>query len=114
MSDCLFCKIAAGDIPADVVLDRENLVAFRDINAQAPTHILLIPKAHARDVTTLDASSGPLLADLIGAANELARSEGIDESGYRLVFNVGPDAGQTVFHLHLHLLGGRSMAWPPG
>ena len=114
MSDCLFCKIASGDISADVVLDREDILAFRDVNPQAPTHILLIPKAHVKDVTELDASSGPLLAELIGAANELARSEGIADSGYRVVANVGPDAGQTVFHLHVHLLGGRPMAWPPG
>ena len=114
MSDCLFCKIVAGVIPADIVADRESVLAFRDVNPQAPTHILVIPKEHVRDVTALDAGSGPLLADLIETANELARSEGIDESGYRLVANVGPDAGQTVFHLHVHLLGGRTMTWPPG
>jgi histidine triad (HIT) family protein len=114
MSDCLFCKMVTGDIPADVVLDRGGVLAFRDINPQAPTHILVIPKKHVRDITELDASSGPVLADLIAAANELARSEGIGSSGYRVVANVGPDAGQTVFHLHLHLLGGRPMAWPPG
>jgi histidine triad (HIT) family protein len=88
--------------------------AFRDVNPQAPTHILVIPKQHVRDVTEIDASSSALLGELIEAANELARSEGIVESGYRLVANVGPDAGQTVFHLHVHLLGGRGMAWPPG
>ncbi len=111
---CLFCKIASGEIPSTVVLDRGNVFAFRDVNPQAPTHILLIPKTHIRDVSELGGSSGPLLGELIEAANELARAEGIDGSGYRLVFNVGPDAGQTVFHLHLHLLGGRPMAWPPG
>jgi histidine triad (HIT) family protein len=114
MSDCLFCRLIAGEIPADVVLERDGVFAFRDINPQAPTHILVIPKTHVRDVTELDASGGPMLADLIGAANELARAEGIAGSGYRIVANVGPDAGQTVFHLHLHLLGGRPMAWPPG
>jgi histidine triad (HIT) family protein len=114
VNDCLFCKIVAGEIPSTVVLDRGGVFAFRDVNPQAPTHILLIPKEHVRDVTTLDGSSGPLLAELVAAANELARSEGIVESGYRLVANVGPDAGQTVFHLHVHLLGGRPMAWPPG
>ena len=112
--DCLFCKIAGGEIPSDVVLDRDGVFAFRDINPQAPTHILLIPKEHVRDVSALEDSSGPMLAELVTAANELARSEGIGSSGYRLVFNVGPDAGQTVFHLHLHLLGGRPMSWPPG
>ena len=114
MTDCLFCKIVAGDIAADVVLDRGGVVAFRDINPQAPTHILLIPKQHVRDISELDPAGGPMLAELIDAANELARSEGIDSSGYRVVANVGPDAGQTVFHLHLHLLGGRPMGWPPG
>ena len=114
MSDCLFCRIASGQVPANTVLDRDDVLAFRDINPQAPTHILLIPKRHVRDVTELDASSGPMLVDLIDAANELARAEGIAETGYRIVANVGPDAGQTVFHLHLHLLGGRPMAWPPG
>jgi histidine triad (HIT) family protein len=114
MSDCLFCKIVAGEIPADVVLDRGNVIAFRDINPQAPTHILLIPKKHVKDVTELGSEHGSLLVELLAAANELAVSEGIAESGYRVVANVGPDAGQTVFHLHVHLLGGRPMAWPPG
>jgi histidine triad (HIT) family protein len=114
VSDCLFCSIVAGDIPADVVLDRDGVLAFRDINPQAPTHILIIPKTHVRDISELDASSGSMLAELVVTANDLARSEGIAESGYRVVANVGPDAGQTVFHLHVHLLGGRPMAWPPG
>ena len=114
MSDCLFCKIVAGETPAEVVLDRGGLVAFRDINPQAPTHILLIPKEHVKDVSELGPEHVALLVELYGAADELARSEGIASSGYRVVANVGPDAGQTVFHLHLHLLGGRPMAWPPG
>ena len=114
MSDCLFCKIIAGEISSDVVLDRGGVFAFRDINPKAPTHILVIPKEHVRDIASLDSTSGPMLAELFSAVNELARSEGIAESGYRVVANVGPDAGQTVFHLHLHLLGGRPMAWPPG
>ncbi|TMK21972.1 MAG: histidine triad nucleotide-binding protein [Actinobacteria bacterium] len=112
--DCLFCKIVAGEIPSTVVLNRGNVFAFRDVNPQAPTHILVVPKEHVRDVSVLDESAGPLLAELVVAANELARSEGIVSSGYRLVANVGPDAGQTVFHLHVHLLGGRPMGWPPG
>jgi histidine triad (HIT) family protein len=114
MSDCLFCSIVAGDVPSDVVVDRGGVFAFRDINPQAPTHILIIPKKHVGDISELDAESGPILGALIETANELARSEGIADSGYRVVANVGPDAGQTVFHLHLHLLGGRPMAWPPG
>jgi histidine triad (HIT) family protein len=114
--DCIFCKIVAGEIPTTSVLDRDNVFAFRDVNPQAPTHILVVPKDHVADVTEISAPglSATLLKDLVEAANELARSEGIDDSGYRLVLNVGPDAGQTVFHLHLHLLGGRPMAWPPG
>jgi len=101
-------------IPSDVVLDRGGVFAFRDVNPQAPTHILVVPKDHYEDVSALDDSSGELLVELFTAANELARSEGIADGGYRLVANVGPDAGQTVLHLHLHLLGGRPMAWPPG
>jgi histidine triad (HIT) family protein len=112
--DCIFCKIASGEIPSTVVLDRGNVFAFRDVSPQAPTHILLVPKDHVRDVSVLNAEHAGLLDEIVAAANELARAEGIDGSGYRLVFNVGPDAGQTVFHLHLHLLGGRPMAWPPG
>ena len=112
--DCLFCKIVAGDIPTTSVLDRGNVFAFRDVNPQAPAHILIVPKDHVRDVSVMDASHGDLLGEMVAAANEIARSEGIDTSGYRLVLNVGADAGQTVFHLHLHLLGGRPMAWPPG
>ena len=114
MSDCLFCKIAAGDIPATVVADRDGVLAFRDVSPQAPTHILVIPKEHVRDVSSLGEADGDLLARMVNVANSLARDEGITESGYRLVLNVGPDAGQTVFHLHLHVLGGRAMGWPPG
>ena len=112
--DCIFCKIVSGEIPSTVVVDRGDVFAFRDVSPQAPTHILVVPKDHVRDVAALDASRGGLLAEMVEAANELARAEGIDGSGYRLVLNVGPDAGQTVFHLHLHVLGGRPMAWPPG
>lgn len=112
--DCLFCKIVAGDIPSTNLLDRGGVFAFRDVSPQAPTHILIVPKDHVRDVSVLDENSGGLLDEMVAAANELARSEGIDGSGYRLVLNVGADAGQTVFHLHLHLMGGRPMAWPPG
>jgi histidine triad (HIT) family protein len=114
VSDCIFCSIVAGEIPSIVVLDRGRVFAFRDVSPHAPTHILVVPKEHVRDAASLGASDGDLLAEMVAAANELARAEGIDSSGYRLVLNVGPDAGQTVFHLHLHLLGGRAMAWPPG
>jgi histidine triad (HIT) family protein len=112
--DCLFCKIADGDIPSDVVLDRAGVFAFRDINPQAPTHILLIPKEHIESLDAIRDGHGPLLADIVQAAAHLAHTEGVDESGWRLVSNVGPDAGQAVFHLHFHLLGGRPMGWPPG
>lgn len=112
--DCLFCKIVAGDIPSKVVLDRGNVLAFRDINPAAPTHILIIPKEHLVDVSSISDDQGDLLAELFTAARELAHSESIAESGYRVVANTGRDAGQSVFHLHFHLLGGRRMAWPPG
>jgi len=113
-TECLFCKIVSGDIPSTVVMDRGDIFAFRDVNPQAPTHILIVPRDHVRDVSALGENDGSILAEIVAAANELARSEGIAETGYRLVANVGPDAGQTVFHLHVHLLGGRAMGWPPG
>ena len=112
--DCIFCKIVSGEIPSTVVLDRGDVFAFRDVNPQAPTHILLVPKEHIRDIAAVGPSHGEFLSELVVAANELAESEGIATGGYRVVANVGPDAGQTVFHLHLHLLGGRAMGWPPG
>ncbi len=112
--DCLFCRIVAGDVPADIVRRDERSVAFRDIHPQAPTHILLIPVAHHRDAAALAAEDAHQLAALVTVAAELADAEGIAESGYRLVFNVGEDAGQSVHHTHLHLLGGRSLGWPPG
>ena len=113
-SDCLFCDIADGDIPADIVHNDDLVLAFRDINPKAPTHILLISREHVTSAAELTEAHAPLLARLFVAAGSLARSEGIAESGYRLVTNVGGDAGQSVHHLHLHLLGGRSMSWPPG
>ena len=112
--DCLFCRIASGQIPATLVHQDEHLVAFRDINPQAPTHILVIPREH---VASLDAAADhhrELLGRILLAARNLARSEGIAEDGYRTVLNIGADGGQTVHHLHLHLLGGRGLAWPPG
>ena len=111
---CLFCRIVAGEIPSARVYEDERVIAFRDINPGAPSHALIIPRAHIPDVTSPEASDGELLRALLQAANTVARQEGIAESGYRMVWNVGPDAGQSVFHLHLHLLGGRPMAWPPG
>jgi histidine triad (HIT) family protein len=113
-SSCMFCRIATGEIPADVVRESDRVMAFRDLNPQAPTHILLIPKEHVESMAELGDRHGDTLADIMQAATQLARAEGIAESGWRLVSNVGPDAGQSVFHLHFHLLGGRAMAWPPG
>jgi histidine triad (HIT) family protein len=113
-ADCLFCKIVAGEIPATVVLDTASILAFRDVNPQAPTHVVVIPKAHQSDAAALAAADPALAGELIASAGEVARLEGIDASGYRIVFNTGADAGQTVFHVHAHVLGGRPVTWPPG
>ena len=113
-TSCLFCRIVAGEEPADLLHETDTVVAFRDLRPQAPTHILLIPKEHVGDLTEIDDEHGGVLVDIVKAAKHLAETEGIDESGWRLVANVGSDAGQSVFHLHFHLLGGRHMAWPPG
>ena len=112
-AECVFCKIAAHEIPSEIVHETDTVVAFRDTNPQAPTHILLIPQDHIEDLTAITDDHGQVLADIVHAAAHLARAEGID-GGWRLVGNVGPDAGQSVFHLHFHLLGGRKMSWPPG
>lgn len=113
-TSCLFCRVVAGEEPADVLHETDTVVAFRDLRPQAPTHVLLIPKEHVEDLTEIDDEHGAVLVDIAKAAAHLAETEGIDESGWRLVANVGPDAGQSVLHLHFHLLGGRRMAWPPG
>ena len=109
---CLFCRIVRGEIPATLVAENEHCVAFRDINPQAPTHVLIVPREH---VASLNEARDPALVGRVALfAAEIARKEGIAERGYRTVFNTNADAGQTVFHLHLHLLGGRSLGWPPG
>jgi len=113
-SSCLFCRIAAREIPAEILRESERVVAFRDIDPKAPSHILLISKEHLVSVSDLGDAHGALLSDIVQAAAHLARTEGIADSGWRLVTNVGPDAGQSVYHLHFHLLGGRAMGWPPG
>jgi histidine triad (HIT) family protein len=113
-TSCLFCRIAAHEIPAEIVRESDRVIAFRDVNPQAPTHILLIPKEHLTSVADLGDEHGDVLVDIVQAASQLAGAEGIADSGWRLVTNVGPDAGQAVFHLHFHLLGGRAMDWPPG
>ena len=112
MSDCLFCKMAAGEIKPDVVYEDDKVLAFRDINPQAPVHILIIPKLHVETLNALgDSELGGLL---LQTAVKLAAQEGISETGYRTVFNCNSQGGQEVYHLHLHLLGGRKMTWPPG
>ncbi len=114
MADCRFCKVAAGEIPVARVLETERTLAFRDINPQAPIHVLVIPKPHYPDLASLAAAGDGLLAEVVGQAHEVALSEGIAQTGYRVVFNTGSHAGQTVAHAHAHVLGGRAMAWPPG
>lgn len=111
-NECLFCRLVRGEVPATIVHEDDDLVAFRDINPQAPTHVLVIPRAHHADAASLAAADPAAVGRLVSAAATVAEQEGI--SGYRLVFNTGVEAGQTVFHVHLHLLGGRSMQWPPG
>jgi histidine triad (HIT) family protein len=114
MTDCLFCKIVSGDVPAKVVRDSERVLAFRDINPQAPTHVLVIPKDHHPTAAELAAADPELLAEVLGEAHRVAVDEGVDGTGYRIVFNTGAQAGQTVFHVHAHVLGGRGLNWPPG
>lgn len=113
-SSCPFCRVVAREAPAEVLHETETILAFRDIRPRAPTHVLLIPKEHVRDLRDLEDRHAGVVLDLLQAAAHLARTEKIDESGWRLVANVGPDAGQSVYHLHFHLLGGRAMSWPPG
>jgi histidine triad (HIT) family protein len=110
--DCLFCRVVAGDLPATVVRESAGTVAFRDLSPQAPTHVLVVPRAHYATVGALAAADAGLLAELVGAAAAVAEAEGLD--AYRLVFNTGAGAGQSVSHVHGHVLGGRAMRWPPG
>jgi histidine triad (HIT) family protein len=112
MDDCLFCKIVAGDIPAEVVHSTERTVAFRDLNPQAPLHVLVVPKDHYDNAAALAAGDPAGSAELVTTAAAVAAAEGHDD--YRLVFNTGADAGQSVFHTHVHVLAGRSLSWPPG
>ncbi|GHA87491.1 histidine triad nucleotide-binding protein [Streptomyces chryseus] len=113
-ADCLFCKIVAGEVPATIVRETETTVAFRDINPQAPTHVLVIPKAHHRDAAALALAEPQVLADVLAETGRVAAGEKVDGTGYRVVFNTGSGAGQTVFHAHAHVLGGRGLNWPPG
>src|SRR5688500_3738919 len=112
--DCIFCRIAKGEIPARTARDPPNLLAFHDVDPRAPVHVLLIPRKHIPSVDALEAADAPLIGELYLAAREIAHELGLAERGFRLVMNTGPDAGQSVSHIHLHLLGGRTMTWPPG
>jgi histidine triad (HIT) family protein len=114
MSDCLFCRIAARQIPAKIVYEDPTLIAIEDINPQAPLHLLIIPKAHVATLNDLTPSEDPLVGEMIRRAAALARERGFHQRGFRTVFNTNREAGQTVFHIHLHLLAGRGLTWPPG
>lgn len=112
--DCLFCRILEGDVPADVVFESDAAIGFRDINPQAPTHVLIIPRRHIPTINDLGAEDRELVGELYLAAQQIASDEGLSERGYRVVMNCNEGAGQSVFHVHLHLLGGRGLGWPPG
>ena len=114
MADCLFCKIVRREIPATLVYEDERVVAFNDINPQAPTHVLVVPKRHIATLNDLGTEDDRLVGELVRRAAAVATERGLAPGGYRTVFNTNRDAGQTVFHIHLHLLGGRAMTWPPG
>ena len=114
MADCLFCKIIAREIPASIVYEDDEVIAFNDINPQAPTHVLVIPKRHIATLNELTAGDDHMIGELVRRAAAIAKERGLAAGGFRTVFNTNRDAGQTVFHIHLHLLGGRSMTWPPG
>ncbi len=114
MTDCIFCKIAAGEIPANIVYEDEHVIGFHDLNPQAPTHILLIPRKHIATINDLQAEDDIILGRLYRAAAQVAQQERLSQEGYRTVMNCNAAGGQTVFHIHLHLLGGRQMTWPPG
>ena len=114
MSDCLFCKMVSGEIQPDTVYEDDNVLAFRDLNPQAPTHVLVIPKRHISTINDLNSDDAELVGQIYLAAKQVAEIDGIAEDGFRTVMNCNAGAGQTVFHIHLHVLGGRGMQWPPG
>ena len=114
MADCLFCKIIAREIPASIVYEDERVLAFNDLNPQGPTHVLLVPKRHIATLNDLAPADDAIVGELVRRAAAIAKERGIDAAGFRTVFNTNRDAGQTVLHIHLHLIGGRGLAWPPG
>ena len=114
MAQCLFCQIISREINATIVYEDERIVAFNDINPQGPTHVLVVPRRHIASLNDLQAADDPIVGELVRRAAAIAKSRGVAEGGYRAVFNTNRDAGQTVFHIHLHLIGGRSLHWPPG
>jgi histidine triad (HIT) family protein len=114
MSACIFCRIIAGTIPAKIAFQDDRVLAFHDVNPQAPVHVLVVPKRHMESLQDMTREDGDLLAHLLMVCKQIGSDQGLRDSGYRVVTNVGRDAGQSVFHLHLHLLGGRHMSWPPG
>ena len=112
--DCLFCKILGGDIPADIIHESDTTIAFRDINPKAPTHVLIIPRKHIATINDIEPADQSIVGNLFGVARHIAAQEGFHDQGYRVVMNCNEAAGQTVFHIHLHLLAGRDFSWPPG
>ena len=114
MIDCLLCKIREGEIPADIIYQDDDVMAFNDVNPQAPTHLLIIPKKHISTVNDVKQDDELMMGKLFSAAKKIAAEKGVSDDGYRLVVNTNPQAGQTVFHIHMHLLAGRNMTWPPG
>ena len=113
-SDCLFCKMVSREIPSNIVFENDSVLAFRDIDPKAPTHILVIPKKHIQSINELGPDDQSLAGEILLAAKTIAKAEGIETSGFRTVFNTNDDGGQTVFHIHMHVLGGRRLSWPPG
>jgi histidine triad (HIT) family protein len=114
VNDCIFCRIVAGELPSEEVASTDRTYAFRDVNPALPVHVLVVPRQHVASADTVLPEHAELLAEMMGTAQQVARTEGLSERGYRLVFNVGDDAQNSVAHLHMHLLGGRRMEWPPG
>jgi|TARA_B100001750_G_scaffold233060_1_gene232827 histidine triad (HIT) family protein len=114
MDDCLFCKMVSREIPSNIVFENDSVLAFRDIDPKAPTHILVIPKKHIQSINELGPDDQSLAGEILLAAKTIAKAEGIETSGFRTVFNTNDDGGQTVFHIHMHVLGGRRLSWPPG